>query len=56
MPWYKNLETLQHDQLYLQYEHIVRKGQAKCNTDYDSYTCNREKFDFIRTISSPLQT
>jgi hypothetical protein len=36
---YKDLETLRHDWLHLQHEHMLGKGQAKCNT-YDS--CMRD--------------
>jgi hypothetical protein len=46
MLWYKDLQTLQHDRICIQYDNLVGKGQAKkCNTDDDTYTCDNEKFD-----------
>jgi len=45
MLWYKSLQTLQHNWLYMQYETLLQKGQAKFNTDYYSYTYDNKKSD-----------
>jgi hypothetical protein len=47
MIWYKDLQTVRHDWIHLQCEHVLGKGQAKCNTDNDSNTCQSKKVSLV---------